>query len=278
MRAGLACRRVGKEELRVGASSQSGMRVKGWDGAGALAGAFWLARWEAGRVWPSYVVGGMFTLFLGILVVPGVSGVFEFEGFGQGEARMEDLFNDFLADAFFLGVCGFLAVNAFVSRDDYSRRLLFLRELPISATSVIAGRAILMLFAFVVNVLAFFLPAYFLTDFGGLGASYLWFAGVWIGYGLLVSGLYLLFGFTTNGEAHPAPISMGSVLTFVVVVAILEWTADLGLVGRTVELVRAYGALPAVFSVLAGVVAFGLLARATVLRTQRREVLGEPFV
>jgi len=274
----LACRCAGKEELRVSASRQSGMRVKGGDGAGALAGAFWLARWEVGRAWPSYVVGGMFALFFGILIVPGLSDVFEFEGFGQGGARMEDLFNDFLADAFFLGVCAFLAVNALVHRDAYSRRLLFLRELPISATAVVAGRAILMLFTFVVNALAFFLPAYFLTDFGGLGASYLWFAGVWTGYGLLASGLYLLFGFTTDGEAHAAPISIGSVLTFVFVVAVLEWTADLGLVGRTVELVRAYGALPAVFSVIAGVVAFGFLARATVLRTQRREVFGEPFV
>jgi hypothetical protein len=43
------------------------------------------------------------------------------------------------------------------------------------------------------------------------------------------------------------------------------------------ELVRGYGALPAVFSALAGAVSFVLLARATVIRIQRREVLWEPF-
>ena len=83
-------------------------------------------------------------------------------------------------------------------------------------------------------------------------------------------------GFTTNGEAY-APISVGSVLALVAFVALLELTTDLGLVGRTMELVRDYGALPAVFSALAGAVSFVLLARATVIRIQRREVLWEPF-
>ena len=139
-----------------------------------------------------------------------------------------------------------------------------------------AGRAILMLFALLVNAPAFFLPAFFFSNFGDLGASYLWFAGVWIGYGLIASGLYLLLEFTTSGGSY-APISIGSVLAFLVVMALLEWTANLGLVGRTLELVRIYGALPAVFSVLAGVVAFALLARATIRRIQRREVFSEPF-
>lgn len=261
----------------MSASIRSGMRAKDEHGAGGFAGAFWLARWEIGRAWPSYALGGLFLLFFGFLVVPGLSGVFEFEGLGPGSTRMEDFYNDFLADAFFLGVCAFLAVNALVRRDVFSCRLLFLRELPIPATSVVAGRAISMLFALVINALAFFLPAFFYSDFGDLGASYLWFAGVWIGYGLLASGLYLLLEFTTNGGFY-APISIGSVLALVVAaVALLEWTADLGLVGRTVELVRGYGAIPAVFSVLAGVVAFALLARVTVRRIQKRDVFWEPF-
>lgn len=260
----------------MSASSRSGMRAKVEGGAGGFAGAFWLARWEIGRTWPSYALGGLILLFFGFLIVPGLSGVFEFEGLGPGGTRMEDFYNDFLADAFFLGVCAILAVNALVRRDAYSLRLLFLRELPIPAVSVVAGRVISMLFALVINAVAFFLPAFLLTGFGDLGASYLWFIGVWIGYSLLASGLYLLLGFTTNGEAH-APISIGSVLALVVVVALLEWTTDLGLVGGTVELVRAYGAIPAVFSVLVGVMAFALLARATVLRIQRREVFEEPF-
>lgn len=274
--AGLACAYARKEELRVSASSRSAIRAKVEDWAGGFAGAFWLARWEITRVWPSYALGGLILLFFGFLVVPGLSGVFEFEGLGQGSTRMEDFYNDFLADAFFLVVCAFLAANALVHRDAFSSKLLFLRELPISAGGVVAGRVILMLFALLVNAPAFFLPAFFFSDFGDLGASYLWFAGVWIGYGLIASGLYLLLEFTTSGGSY-ALISIGSVLAFLVVMALLEWTAELGLVGRTLELVRIYGALPAVFSVLAGVVAFALLARATIRRIQRREVFSEPF-
>ena len=50
---------------------------------------------------------------------------------------------------------------------------------------------------------------------------------------------------------------------------------DLGLVGRTVGLVRGYGALPAVLSVLAGAAAFALLARLTARRILERDVFWE---
>jgi hypothetical protein len=209
----------------------------------------------------------------GFLAVPGLSGVFEFEGFGRGVTRVEDFYNGFLADAFFLVVCAFLGVNVLGRRGALSSRLLFLRGLPVSAGSIVAWRAIPMLLAILVNAPAFFLPAFFLSELGDLRVSYLWFAGVWIGYCLLASGLCLLLELTASGGSR-APIFIASVLSLVAL-ALFEWAADPGLVGRTVELARGYGALPAVLSVLVGAAAFVLMARISVRRVWRRDVLWE---
>jgi hypothetical protein len=251
------------------------MRVEDWGGAGVFAGALWVAGLGIGRAWSSYALGGLSFMFLGFLVVPGLSGVFELEGFlGPGSGRMEDLYNDFFADASFLVVCAFLAVTVLVRRDGFASRLPLIRELPIPAAGLVAGRAICMLLALLVNALAFFLPVFLLSALGDLGASYLWFAGVWVGYGLLASGLWLLMELTEDGGIR-VPIFVASAISLVVVLALLEWTADLGLVWRTAELVRGYGALPAVFSVLAGAAAFVLLARLTVRRIRERDVFWE---
>ncbi len=242
----------------------------------AVAEAFWLARKEMRRTWLSYPLTGLFVLFLGFFVVPSLSGVFEFEGFGAGGRRMEGFYNAFFADYLFLVICAFLCVNAISRnytlawRDPFSSRLLFLRSLPIPAGSLVASRVISMLFALVLNAPAFFLPAFFLTDLGELGTSYLYFACVWIGYGLLASGLCLLLELTVSGRVYTL-IYFGFAAALMAVLALLEWTIDLGLVGRTAELAQGYGSLPAIFSILAGGVAFALLARITTRRLEKRD-------
>lgn len=247
--------------------------------ASGFAGAFWLARKEVRRAWPTYPLSGLLLLLSGFFVVPSVSGVFELRGFGDVGQRMEEFYNAFFSDCLFLVICAILAVNVasrdyvLVRRDAFSARLHFFRKLPIPAGSVVGSRALGMLLALIVGAPAFFLPAFLLSDLGELGASYLWFAGVWVGYCLLASGLYLLLELTESGRSC-ALISHGFALSLVLALALLEWTLDLGLVGRTVELVHDYGPLPAILSILAGGAAFALLARLTVRRIQGRDLSG----
>jgi hypothetical protein len=262
----------------MSASSSPGMRILRRGGVDGFAGAFWLARKEMRRTWLSYPLTGLFVLFLGFFVVPSVSGVFEFEGFGAGGQRMEDFYNAFFADYLFLVICAFLAVNAISRdyslawRDPFSSRLLFLRSLPIPAGSLVGSRALCMLFALVLGAPAFFLPAFFLTDLGELGTSYLWFAGVWIGYSLLGAGLCLLCELTVNGRVYTL-IYFGLAAALMVVLAFLEWTLDLSLVRRTAELAHSsYGALAAIASILAGAAVFALLSRVTVRRLEKRDL------
>jgi hypothetical protein len=74
-----------------------------------------------------------------------------------------------------------------------------------------------------------------------------------------------------NGKVYTL-ISFGFAASLMAVVALLEWTLDLSLVGRTAELAQSNGALPAIYSTLAGGVAFALLVRATVRRLEKRDL------
>jgi hypothetical protein len=243
------------EGQRMVGSSPSGTRARGV--SRGWTGAVWLAKEELRRTWPSYLLTGLALLFLGFLVVPSLSGVFELQGFEVEGKRVADSSNAFFADCAFLSICAFLGVNALSSS-----RLLVFRGLPIPARSLVGSRAFSLPFALILNVPALFLPAFFFSDLGKSGTSYLWFAGMWIGYGLLASGLVLLVGHTADGNSCvPTSICLG--IQLLLALALLEWTAGFGLVGGSAQLVRDYGALAAVISILAGAAAFAILARAT---------------
>jgi hypothetical protein len=257
---------------RMSASSPSGVRMKERGGMHSFTESFWLAKREMKRAWLSYPLSGLFVLALGLFAVPSLSGVFEVDGSGVG-LRVDEHYNDFIADYFFLVVGAFLSVRA-ISRDytlaswqdTYLARLLFMRELPISTGSLVASRVISMLFALILYAPAFFLPALFLSDLGELGTSkYLYFCGVWIGYSLLGSGLCLLFELTVNGKVYIL-ISFSFSVSLMVVLALLEWKVELSLVGRTAQLVQSYGALPAIISLLTGGSALAILSRLTARR------------
>jgi hypothetical protein len=262
----------------MGESSSSSIRARGV--SDVLSGALWLAKKEMERAWLSYPLTALILLFLGFLVAPSVSGVFELRGFGAGGQRMEEFYSAFFADCLFLVICASLAVNEVSGtrmaggRGTFSSRLVFLRRPPIPAESLVGSRALSLLFALCINAPAFFLPAFVLSDLGELGASYLWFACVWIGYSFLASGVCLLLELTVNGGAY-APIYFGLAASLMVVMAPLEWTLDLRLVVRTVELAQSgYGALAASFSILAGGAAFAFLAWLSVHRIRKRDLSG----
>ncbi len=266
----------------MSASIPSSMRTEEWGEVnGFFAEAFWVARKEMKRAWLSYPVTGLFVLALGLFAVPALSGVFEIESSGAVGLRIGDHYNDFLADYLFLVVGAFLGVSV-ISRDytlaswqeTYSSRLLFMSELPISPGRLVASRVLSMLFALVLYAPAFFMPAFLLSDIGELGTrTYLWFCSVWIGYGLLGSGLCLLLEFTSSSKVYTF-FSLGFTASLMVVLALLEWTVNLSLVGRTAQLAQSAGALPAILSIVAGGVALVLLARLTARCIEKRDLSG----
>jgi hypothetical protein len=256
-----------------------GMGANEGRGVSGLAGAFRIARKEIKRAWLSYPLSGLFVLSLALFAVPVLSGVFEVRSPGAVELRREDPYNDFIADYLFLVVGAFLGVRP-ISRDytlaswqdTYLARRNFVRKLPVSAGRIVGSRVLSMLFALILYAPAFFLPAFFLSEIGELGTStYLYFCGVWIGYGLLGSGLCLLLELTVNGRIYIL-ISFGFTASLMVVLALLEWAVNLSLVGRTAQLVQSYGALPAIISIVAGGGALALLSRLTANRIKKRNL------
>jgi hypothetical protein len=252
-----------KEVRQMGEPGPSGMRTRVGSGSNPLAGAIWLGAKQIRRKWVRYPLTGLLLLFLGFLVLPSVYGVSELRGFGAEGRRIEDFYNAYFVDCVFLVICAFLGANAL------SPGPLVFRGLPIPAGSLVGGRAVSLLFALVLNVPAFFLPAFFFSDLGELGASYVWFAGTWTGYVFVISGLVLFIGLATGGRAFvPISVCLGISLAFAL--ALLEWTAGFGLVRGSAGLARDYGPLPALLSVLAGAAAFAILSRATADRLQKR--------
>ena len=125
-----------------------------------------------------------------------------------------------------------------------------------------SGRgALRMLLALILSVHVVFL----LSDLGGLGMSYLWFCEIWIGYGLMASGLLLLLELAVEDKT----LALISIDGAAIALVLLEWTVNLPLIGRTMALAKAHGALSAVLSIVAGLVGFVRLARESARRLEK---------
>jgi hypothetical protein len=250
---------------------------------GGLARPFSLVKKETKGMWLSYPLSGTLVLFMGLFVVVSWPGVFQFEGFGGAGQRMEEYYNDYFSDYLFLVVCAFLGVNAvsgtcvtLLMRDRW--RVTFspwglpaLKRLPLTADRIVGSRLISILTALTFNATVFFVAAYCLTDLGDLGRSYLWFAGIWLGFSLLAAGLYLVSELTVprSGKADVLLSSIGFALSLIVFVALLEWTLEPTLIESTAKLAESHGALAATFSILAGSVDFALLSWLTTHRIKK---------
>lgn len=277
MGAGSAGRNVGGRRNLFGASNPASRTAS----MRLCAQALWLARVEMKWAWPSYVLSVLIVLSLGLAAAVSLSlGVSEFEAMVLRGRNTEELYCAFFAEYLFLLVCAVLGANILLGyytrnwRGTLSSRLVFLRSLPISAGILVGSRMISMLFALVVGAFAFFVPVYFLSDLGTeLGIrAYLLFCAVWIGYGLLGSGISLFFEFGVSGRTYVL-ISYCFAVPLIIVVVLLESTEYMGLVGRMARMAQSgHGALLAGLSILMGGAAFLLLSSATVRRLQRRDL------
>jgi len=240
---------------------------EGWFGQ-----AIWLAGRDIRRAWLSYPISALFLLLFGVFASPSF-----FEN-GAQVRSVEGLFEAFITDYLFLIMSLILAVNALsleylrVWHDDvFSHRLVFLKSLPISAGTLVASRAMSMLFALPLNFPAFFLPIYFISDLGELGFSFVWFCCIWLGWAILYAGVTLLCELGLSGRAY-VWLSLAIIAGVITLLLLLEWTLSLNLVARTAALAQAYGPLPALVSLIVGAVGFVLLARLTVRRIEHREL------
>jgi hypothetical protein len=242
--------------------------------------SLWFAREEMRWAWPSYVWSVLIVLSLGLAAAVSLSvGVSGFEAMVMRGQGAEEFYGSFFVDYFFLLVCAVLGTNALLG---YTRNwpgtsssgLVPLRSLPISASILVGSRMFLMLFALVVGAFAFFVPVFLVSGLAeDLGVkAYLYFCAVWVGYGLLGSGLSLFFEFGVSGKSY-ALMSYLFALLLMIVVVLLETTQYAGIVGRVARMAQdGHGTLLVGLSLLMGGAAFLLLARSTVRRLRTRDL------
>jgi hypothetical protein len=108
--------------------------------------ALWLAGREIRRNWRSYPVTELFMLVFGLLLVAATEGLSGIEDPGASGARLESWYDAFMPDFLFLTWCSLLAIS-FMSRDyitswtgPFSKRLIFLRSLPIPTKGLVMAR------------------------------------------------------------------------------------------------------------------------------------------
>lgn len=253
-------------------SASSSMRTKERGDVNRFAAAFWLAKKEIKRAWLSYPASGLFVLFFGFLAIPGVSGVFTIDG--QSNAGQAIFFADYI---FVIAGC-ILVVNAIsldylriFSDDVFSHRTAFLRSLPLSTGTLVASRVMSMLFAIPFTVPAFFVVIFLFTDLRDLGFSYVWFCGIWLGWGLFYAGVTLLCELGLRGKVY-CWLSLVLIALLAAIVLLIEGVFGAGLVPGSAELAVRHGPLAAIASLAVGGTGFVLLAKVTRTRLQRRDL------
>ena len=243
--------------------------------------AWWLAERDVRRAWLSFPATALLVLVLGFftgLIANDVS-----SGRWSGRGAFDSIFPSLLLDFYFLGVAGpVLTLNVLFNKDysaywrrDYlTKRLFFLRSLPIGVRELVVGRVLVMLFTLLVMAPCFFVPLYLMSAepaFGSDPVRYAWFAVLWLGFALFVGGANMYAWLATDGRTN-VWVAAVAIVSIALVVGLLNAAFGVGIVTGTMGLVRAYGPLPSVLSLLAGLGALFLWALAMERRLKRRDL------
>ncbi|MFM9278239.1 hypothetical protein [Paenibacillus jiagnxiensis] len=183
-------------------------------------------------------------------------------------------FKNPVADCMLLALIPFLGfvLNSrafkYLQEDSYTQMLAYLRLLPVGAKTVVASRIQQAIIAFLMNGAIYFVVMFlFVEPFRMIRSPgfYVAFALTWIGYGMIVSSLYMYVEFLVKGKTY-FWLTLGIMGSSVIVAAIIRicggnmilWTKDMSL---------AWGAAsPAMWVALAAGAAMMLLSSRLMLR------------
>lgn len=260
-------------------------RIRGRSGSshgGGLRGALWLAAEDVRRSWISYPATCIVLLLVGFFAISLVEGVFVLGGIGEGDRIIQERFNGFVADTFFLAICPALGINFFFNRDygaryrydNMTRRLSFVKSLAVSSGEIVTGRALTMLLAVAVATPSFFLPLLLVSP-GPLErldiVGFLGFATIWVGYALFVVGFYMYTWLGFTGE-EDLKITLVLALCYPALAALVNFVFDVHLVSGSIEVARTDGPFVGILALAAGAACFFLWGLATTRKLRRRDL------
>lgn len=243
-------------------SAKTGLGFETWRNARRLAGR------ELRRSCRSFLWTTVFTAVAALFASTLVYGFYE----------VEEL-TDFFVDMFFLLVCANLSLNwAAVDylqpgADLLSKRLRFLKSLPIAAWDLAVSRAAVIVVTLAIVAPVFFLVLYLIsgelrTELGPAG--YVSFVGIWSGYALLMGALEMYLEWSFSGDRLFAfqLVWIVTLIAAALAAELLGWPVF----GITVDLAEVYGFVPAVVTLLVGGLALAFSVRTTARRLARRDL------
>jgi ABC-type transport system involved in multi-copper enzyme maturation permease subunit len=245
--------------------------------------ARWLAGVDVRRHWLSYPASFLLAVVIGAFAANLFNGIFVVEGAGPSGEAFEARSNAVLSSFFMFATIPYLMVNmlfnpelkpSFSRDDNFTRKLVFLRSLPVSAGAIVASRMLAMLATLVVAAPAFFTMFYLIARQApgfAAGPGFVWFASLWIGLALLYAGGLLYIWIARSKRAEVVMGFVNPVALLLVAVA-LGFLLDHGFVGWTMDLAREYGARAGVAGLLVGAAGFAFGGWRTTRRLRRRDL------
>lgn len=233
-----------------------------------------LAGWEIRRTWVSYVATPFLAAGFGFLAATMVA---DFEGSAKP-------FNSVAVDIFFVFGCAALGINFAakeqlrLAQDPFTKRLNFLRSLPVSARWIVEGRALSLIPALLLNSTFFFVALYVLswvmggpaiTDLGL--SSYTWFALIWASYSLLVVGSNLFCETSVGGRTYML-VQFISFPLLGGLIAVAHGVFGVGVVQSTLAIAGGHGGLAGPLAIAGGIAAFSAWAAAAVRQLSTRDL------
>ncbi|RAP75019.1 hypothetical protein [Paenibacillus montanisoli] len=225
-------------------------------------GAWRLLRFEGARSWVGLLITMLFFSYVSVVMMPLFNELLE-KGGSSGYGWVCDFM--YLS---ILPTMGFLmnrSVMHYWSSDPYTRKLAYLRTLPIGWNAIILARMLQHFVVLSIVALFFFTIQYaMLNELRGLLApdEYILFALIWYGYALFAGAAYVYFEQTMEGGKYFA-VCFAFLLIFALI-GVLLWLLDTDLMFKTVEASRSHALIWPAGSLLlgaAGLVLSGLLIR-----------------
>ncbi|MEK3875004.1 hypothetical protein [Paenibacillus sp. FSL M7-0420] len=164
----------------------------------------------------------------------------------------------------------------YISEDSYTRMLAYMRALPVPLAAVLCKRKLDTLFAVAMNSTIYFSLLYALNP--GIRAelpltSYLAFAFTWIGYSLIIAGMYIIIEFSVSGVIYFWSISV--ILLLALGVSGMVYLTGGSILLATVAVSKEWGLFsPLMWGTLVlGVLSIQLFSRWTLHRLKSRDLV-----
>lgn len=164
----------------------------------------------------------------------------------------------------------------YLADDTYTRMLAYMRTLPVPAEVILCKRKLNMLFAFILNSTLYFGLIYVLSPNIRSElpvAAYLAFVFTWIGFGLVIAGLFIFIELLFSGKAYF--IFMTIFMFLALGAAGLVKLAGGNLLLASVAVSKEWGLLSPLMwvSLLLGIVSVQLFSRWTIHRLKSRDLV-----